>query len=100
MNFDFQQQIPGDPAGGIHYRFFQVFTHALLLHFDTIFMNFHGQIRFLGQPKMSAVAHMEIKVFSAYRAGYTWKMASNPRTYTAVLKTVAYEAAHMVFSIN
>ena len=49
---------------------------------------------------MSTAAHVEIEVFSAYRAGYTWKMASNPRTYTAVLKTVAYEAAHMVFSVN
>ena len=49
---------------------------------------------------MSAVAHAEIEVFSAYRAGYTQKMASNPRTYAVVLKTVAYEAAHMVFSIN
>ena len=100
MSSDFQQRIPGDPTGGIHYRFFQVFTHALLLHFDTIFMNFHGQIRFLGQPKMSAAAHVEMEVFFTYWAGYTWKMASNPRAYMAILKTVAYEAAHMVFSIN
>ena len=49
---------------------------------------------------MGTVAHMEIEVFSAYRAGYTRKMASNPPTYMVVLKTVAYEAAHMVFSIN
>ena len=99
MSSDFQQRIPGDPAGRIHYRFFQVFTHALLLHFDTIFMNFHGQIRFLGHPKMSTTAHMEIEVFSAYRARYTRKMASNPRTYAAVLKIVTYEAAHKVFQV-
>ena len=63
-------------------------------------MKFHGQLSFLGQPKMVAVAHTESEVFSAYRAGYMRKMASNPRTYTVVLKTVMYEAAHMVFSIN
>ena len=49
---------------------------------------------------MGAVAHAEIEVFSAYRAGYTQKRASKSRTYAAVLKTVAYEAVHMVFSIN
>ena len=100
MSSDFQQRIPGDPADEIHYHFFQVFTHVLLLHFDTIFMNFHGQIRFLDQPKMGAAAHMEIEFFSMYRARHMRKMPSNPRTYAAVLKTVAYEAAHMVFSIN
>ena len=42
LSSDFQLQIPGDPAGGIHNRFFQVFTHALLLHFDIIFIYFHG----------------------------------------------------------
>ena len=99
MSSDFQQRIPGDPAGGIHYRFFQVFTHALLFHFDAIFTKFHGQLGFLGQPKMGAATHTEIKVFFTYRAGYMWKMASNPRTYVAVLKTVMYEAAHKVFSI-
>ena len=49
---------------------------------------------------MSVVAHVKIEVFSAYRAGCTRKMASNPHTYAVVLKTVAYEAAHMVFSIK
>ena len=49
---------------------------------------------------MSTTAHMEIEVFSVYRDGYTQKMASNLRTYAAVLKTVVYEATHMVFSIN
>ena len=44
---DFQLQILGDPAGGIHNRFFQVFTHALGLHFNTIFTSFHGQMSFL-----------------------------------------------------
>ena len=100
MSSDFQQRIPEDPAGGIHYRFFQVFTHALLLHFDTNFMNFHGQIRFLGQPKMSAAAHAKIEVFSTYRAGHTRKMPLNPRTYAIVLKIITYETAHMVFLIN
>ena len=95
----FQQRIPGDPAGGIHYRFFQVFTHALLFHFNAIFIKFHGQLSFLGQTKKGVVAHVEIKGFSMYRARYTWKMPPNPRTYTTVLKTVAYEAVHKVFSI-
>ena len=49
---------------------------------------------------MGAVAHTETKVFSTYRARYTRKMDSNPHTYVVVLKTVTYEAAHMVFSIN
>ena len=49
---------------------------------------------------MSAVAHTEIEVFSTYRDRYTQKMASNPRTYAVVSKIVAYEAVHMVFSIN
>ena len=43
---------------------------------------------------MSAVAHAKIKVFSAYRAGYTQKIPSNLRTYAVVLKTAAYDAAH------
>ena len=76
MSSDFQQQIPGDPAGGIHYRFFQVFTHALLFHFDAIFMKFHGQLSFLGQTKMNAAAHAEMEGFSTYRARYMWKMPS------------------------
>ena len=42
LSSDFQLQIPGDPTGGIHNRFFQVFTHPLLLHFDIIFIDFHG----------------------------------------------------------
>ena len=46
---------------------------------------------------MSAAAHAEIEAFSAYRDGYTRKRASNPRTYVAVCKTVAYEAVHMNF---
>ena len=46
---------------------------------------------------MSAAAHTEIEAFSTYRARYTRKRASNPRTYAVVFKTVAYEAAHKVF---
>ena len=42
---DIQLQIPGDPAGGIHNRFFQVVTHALLMHFNIIFVDFHGKMR-------------------------------------------------------
>ena len=97
LSFDFQQQIPRDPAGGIHYRFFQVFTHALLLHFDIIFIDFHGQMSFLGHPKMSAAVHTETEDFFAYRDGYTWKRVSKPRTYAVVFKTVTYEAAHVIF---
>ena len=97
LSSDFQLQIPGDPADVIHNRFFQVFTHALLLHFDIIFIDFHGQMSFLGHPKISATAHAEIEVFFMYRYGYTQKRASNPRTYAAVCKIVAYEAAHMIF---
>ena len=62
-------------------------------------MKFHGQIRFLGHPKMSTAAHTKIEVFSAYRARYMPKMPPNPHTYTNVLKTVTYEAANKVFSI-
>ena len=42
---------------------------------------------------MSAMAHMDIKVFSTYRAVYTRKRDLKPRTYAAVLKTAAYDAA-------
>ena len=42
LSSDFQLQIPGDIAGRIHNRFFQVFTHTLSLHFDRIFSDFHG----------------------------------------------------------
>ena len=98
LSSDFQLQILGDPAGGIHNRFFQVFTHALLLHFDIIFIDFHGQMNFLGHPKMSTVDHVEIEAFSMYRAGYTRKRTSNPRTYAVVFKTVTYEPAHMIFN--
>ena len=73
LSSDFQLQIPGDPAGGIHNRFFQVFTHALLLHFDIIFIDFYGQMSFLGHPKLCTAAHAEIEAFSAYRDGYMQK---------------------------
>ena len=97
MSSDFQQQILGDPASGIHYGFFQVLTHALLFHFDAIFIKFHGDFGFLGQSKIGDVAHMKIEGFSTYRAGYTRKMPSQLRIYMAVWKTVAYAAVHMVF---
>ena len=84
MSSELQQQIPGDPAGGIHYRFFQVITHALLFQFHANFTIFHGQIRIVGHSKVRAMAHMEIEDFSAYRAGYTLKKASNLRTYAVV----------------
>ena len=99
LSSNFQQQIPGDLASGIHYRFFQVLTHALLFHFNAIFIKFHGQLSFLVQTKKGVAAHMEIKGFSAYRASYTQKMPPKPRTYATVLKTVTYKAAHKVFSI-
>ena len=99
MSSDFQQRIPGDPVGGIHYRFFQVLTHALLFHFDAIFIKFHGGFGFIGQSKIGVAAHMKIKGFSMYRAGYTQKMLPYSRTYADVLKIVAYEAVHKVFSI-
>ena len=70
---------------------------SVLMHF---FIKFHGVLGFLGQSKIGAAAHAEIEGFFVYRAGYTWKMASNPRTYVAVLKIVTYEDGHMVFSIN
>ena len=72
----------------------------MLFHFDAIFMKFHGQLSFLVQPKMGAMAHAKIKVFSAYRAGYTRKIPSNLCTYAVVLKTVVYEAVHKVFFNN
>ena len=96
LSSDFQLQILGDLAGGIHNRFFQVFTHTLLLHFDIIFIDFHGQMNFLGHPKMNIAAHVEIEAVSTCRARYMWKRASNLRTYAVVFKTVAYEAVHMI----
>ena len=92
-----QTRIPGDPAGGIHYHFFQVLTHTLLFHFDAIFIKFHGHLRFLGQTKKGVVAHTEIEGFSVYRVGYTWKMPSQSCTYMIVWKTVVYAAAHEIF---
>ena len=43
---------------------------------------------------MSATAHVGIKAFSAYRAGYTRKRDQKPRTYAVVFKTAAYDAVH------
>ena len=43
---DIQLQIPRDPTGEIHNRFFQVVNHALLMHFNTIFVDFHGEMRY------------------------------------------------------
>ena len=80
MSLELQQRIPGDPAGGIHYRFFQVLTHAMLFHFHVKFSIFHGQFEFLGHPKVCISAHMEIEDFSTYRAGYTQKNPSMSRT--------------------
>ena len=97
MSSDFQQRIPGDPAGGIHYCFFQVFTHALLFHFNAIFIKLHGQLSFLGQTKKGTMAHVEIEGFSTYRAGYKWNIPQNPCTYAVVWQIVAYAAAHEVF---
>ena len=48
---------------------------------------------------MGDAAHAEIEVFSMYKAGYTRKIPSNLRRYAVVLKIVAYEAVHKVFSI-
>ena len=53
-----------------HYHFFQVFTHALLFHFNAFFVKFHGELNFLGQTKKGAAAHVENDGFSAYRDGY------------------------------
>ena len=43
---------------------------------------------------MSATAHAGIEAFSTYRAGYMRKRDQKPRTYAAVFKTAAYDAAH------
>ena len=67
LSLELQQRIPGDLADGIHYRLFQVLTHAVLFHFDANFVKFHGVFDFLGHSKIGAMAHMEIEVFSAYR---------------------------------
>ena len=45
LSSDFQLQIPGDPAGRIHNCFFQVVTHAPLMHFNIFFVDFHGEMR-------------------------------------------------------
>ena len=97
MSSELQQRIPGDPAGGIHYRFFQVLTHALLFHFNANFINMHGVFRILGHSKVRAMTHMEIEGFSTYRAGYTWKIPSQSCTYAAVWKKVTYAATLNVF---
>ena len=97
LSSELQQQISGDPADGIHYRFFQVLTHALLFHFDAIFVKFHGDLGFLGKSKIGVAAHMGIESFSTYRARFTRKMPPNPCKYAAVWKTVMYEAMHKAF---
>ena len=97
LSSEVQQRIPGDPASGIHYRFFQVLTHSLLFPFDAIFVKFHGVFDFLGHSKIGATAHAKIEGFSAYRDGYTQKMPPNPRTYVVVWKTVAYAATLKIF---
>ena len=84
MSLELQQRIPGDPTGGIHSRFFQVLTHALLFHFHANFINFHGAFRILGQFKMRTLAHAEIEDFSVYRAEYMQKNPSKSCTYAAV----------------
>ena len=43
---------------------------------------------------MSATAHVGIEAFSAYRDGYTRKRDQKLRTYAAVFKTAACDAAH------
>ena len=43
---------------------------------------------------MSAMAHVGIEAFSAYRVGYTWKRDQKPCTYMAVLKIATYDTAH------
>ena len=42
---------------------------------------------------MSAAAHVVIEAFTVYMAVYTWKRGTKPRTYAAVCKTAAYDAA-------
>ena len=97
LSSELQQRILGDLVNGIHYRFLQVLTHALLFHFDTNFVKFHGVFDFLGHSKIGAMARAEIKGFSAYRARYTRKMPPKPCTYAAVWQTVAYAAALKIF---
>ena len=99
LSLDFQQRIPGDPAGGIHYRFFQVLTHALLFHFDANFVKFHGVFGFLSHSKIRTTIHVEIKGFSTYRVGYTQKMPSQSRTYASIWKIIVYAAVVNVFSV-
>ena len=84
LSSEIQQRIPGDPAGRIHYRFFQVLTHALLFYFHANFIFLHGSFGILGQSKMRASAHAEIEYFSAYRVGYMRKKTSKSRTYAVV----------------
>ena len=97
LSSELQQRIPGDPAGRIHYRFFQVLTHALLFHFDAIFVKFHGDFGFLGHSKIGTAARAKIEGFFTYRAGYTWKIPSQLCTYMVVWKIVMYVAADKAF---
>ena len=97
LSSELQQRIPGDPTDGIHYCFFQVLTHALLIHFDANFVKSHGVFGILRQSKIRAPAHTEIKGFSTYRVGYTQKMPPNSHTYIVVQQTVMYGVALNVF---
>ena len=99
MSLELQQRIPGDLDDGIHYRFFQVLTHALLFHFDANFVKFHGVFDFLGHSKIGTTVHVEIKGFSMHRDGYTWKMPSQSCTYAAVWQTIAYAAVLKFFQV-
>ena len=50
----------------------------------------------LRQFYMSAMAHAVIEAFSAYMDVYTQKRDTKPRTYAAVCKTAAYDAAQAI----
>ena len=97
---ELQMRILGASSDEIRHRLFQVTSHVLLFHFHAKCFNFHGQFSFLVQSKMVVSAHADIGVFSAYRAGHMRKNLPKPRTYVAVLQTVAYAVAHKVFKVS
>ena len=111
LRSELQMRIPRASSGEIRHRLFQVTSNVLLFHFHVDFFNFHGQfftfrpvqISLFGPHGNRGFFHVqgslyaEIKAFSVYGAGYMRKNLPNPCTYAAVLQTVAYAAAHMVF---
>ena len=97
LSLELHRWISGASSSRISPHLIHVDSHALLFQFHAKFLNFHGPFYFLSHPYLCVLAHAEIRIFSAYRAGHTLKKHWNPRTYAAVLRAVTYRAANKVF---